>query len=158
MVNPDFCKIKLLVCDFDGVMTDNKVIFREDGMESVVCNRGDGLGIEMLEKKGIPTLIISKERNKVVMARAKKIRAEVLQGVDDKISLFKEEIKRRGLDKKEVCFIGNDITDIDCMKEAGIGVAVADSYHAALRAADHVTNRKGGEGAVREVCDLILGN
>lgn len=151
-----FQKIKLLVVDFDGVMTDNRVLVSEDGTESVFCNRSDGLGIEMLKKKGIEVLVISKEKNKVVQARCKKLKIKCLQGIDDKDSLFLKEIKRRKLKLENVCFIGNDINDLDCIKSAGIGVAVADSYKLALEIADYVTKKKGGEGVVREVVDLIL--
>lgn len=148
--------MKLLVLDFDGVMTDNRVLVSEDGKESVFCNRSDGLGIEMLKKKGIEVIVISKEKNKVVQVRCKKLRIKCLQGIDDKYSLFLKEIKKRKLKLENVCFIGNDINDLECIKNAGIGVAVADSYKPVLNIADYITNKRGGQGVVREVIDLIL--
>ncbi|MFH1133467.1 MAG: HAD hydrolase family protein [Nanoarchaeota archaeon] len=153
----DFSNIKLLLCDFDGVMTDNRVLVDQDGKEAVVCNRGDGLGIDMLRDKGILVLILSKERNPVVAARAQKLRIEVLHGVDNKLALFKKEVEKRNIPMAQVCFIGNDLPDIDCLKAAGIGVAVADSHPEALKAAKYVTKTAGGKGAVREVAELIVG-
>ena len=152
----NFPKIKLLVCDFDGVMTDNRVMVDQDGKESVICHRGDGLGIELIKERGVAALVISREKNKVVEERGKKLRICVLSGIDDKIVLFKKEVKKRGLLMGQVCYIGNDITDLECIKEAGIGVAVADSHAKVKSTADFVTSKKGGRGAVREVCDLIL--
>jgi len=154
--NKNFRKIKLLICDFDGVMTDNRVLVSEDGKEAVFCNRGDGLGIEMLKKKRIDVVVISKEKNKVVQARCQKLKIKCLQGIEDKYSLALKEIRERGLKPKDVCFIGNDAPDIDCIKNIGIGVAVNDSHKSVLRFADYITEKKGGEGAVREVADLIL--
>lgn len=155
-ISRKFQKIKLLVLDFDGVMTDNRVLVSEDGKEAVFCNRSDGLGIEMLKKKGIDVVVISKEKNKVVQARCKKLKIKCLQGIDDKDSLFLKEIKKRKLKLENVCFVGNDINDLECVKNAGIGAAVADSHKSVLDIADYITKKKGGEGAVREVIDLIL--
>jgi YrbI family 3-deoxy-D-manno-octulosonate 8-phosphate phosphatase len=154
----NFSDIRMLVCDFDGVMTNNKVILDENGKESVVCNRGDGLGIDLIKKKGVEVFIISKEKNKVVESRCKKLQINFLQGIDNKIGLFKEEINKRGLLTEKVCYIGNDVNDIECIEEAGIGVAVADSNPKVLEIANFITKKKGGDGAVREVCDLILGS
>jgi len=137
-------------------MTDNTVIVDGDGKESVICNRGDGFGIELIKKQGIEVLVISKEKNPVVEARCKKLKINIFYGVDDKGALFRKEVKNRNMPMDQVCYIGNDINDLNCIKEAGIGVAVADSHQKVIEAADYVTKRNGGEGAVREVCDLIL--
>lgn len=155
-MNINFSSIKMLVCDFDGVMTNNKVILDENGKESVTCNRGDGFGIELIKKKGINVFVLSKEKNKVVESRCEKLQISCIQGIDEKKDLFIEEIKKKKVPIEKVCYIGNDINDIECIKEAGIGVAVADSNLKVIEAADFVTKKKGGEGAVREVCDLIL--
>ena len=155
-INNKFSQIKLLISDFDGVMTDNRVLVSEDKKESVFCNRGDGLGIEMLKNKGIDMIVISKEKNKVVQARCKKLKIKCLQGIENKYSLTLGEIKKRGLKPKNICYIGNDTPDIECIKNVGIGVAVNDSHESVLKVADYVTTKKGGEGAIREVIDLIL--
>ncbi|MBU0980229.1 MAG: HAD hydrolase family protein [Nanoarchaeota archaeon] len=152
----DFKKIMLVVCDFDGVMTDNKVIMDENGKESVVCNRGDGLGIDRLKENDIEVICLSKERNKVVEARCRKVKIGCCQGIDDKPELFKKEVSKRGLTMDQVCFIGNDVNDIGCLKEAGIGVATNDAYPDVKKVADFITKTNGGEGVVREVSDLIL--
>lgn len=150
-----FKKIKLLVLDFDGVMTDNRVLVSEDGKEAVFCNRADGLGVEMLQKSGIKVVVISTEKNEVVKARCKKLQIECYNGIDKKIDVFSELVAKFGVDLKEVCFIGNDVNDLECIEKAGIGVAVADSYEKVLKAADYVTSKKGGDGAVREIADLF---
>ncbi|MFA7707420.1 MAG: HAD hydrolase family protein [Candidatus Pacearchaeota archaeon] len=153
----DFKKIKLLVLDFDGTLTDNRVLVNENGQESVFCSREDSLGLELLKNKtDVEVVVLSKEKNKVVQARCKKLKIGCFQGVDEKHDSFLRLIKEKKLDKSRVCFIGNDINDIECIKEAGIGVCVADSYPSVFRFADYVTKKQGGLGAVREVCSLIL--
>jgi len=149
-------KIKLLALDFDGVLTDNTVIVDENGKESVICNRSDSLGIELLKKRGIEAIVISKESNKVVKARCNKLKIPYVQSVDDKLSILKKEIQKRGLNPEEVCFIGNDINDIECIKYVGLGVAVKDAYPEVKNVAKLVTQKNGGEGAVRETVDYIL--
>jgi len=152
-----FSKIKLLLLDFDGVLTDNKVYTSQDGTESVRCDRSDGLGLEMLRKKtDVEIVIVSKEKNPVVSARAKKLNIPVTQGIDEKIKEYENEVKKRGLKDEQVCFVGNDLNDIECINKAGIGVAVADAYEPAKKVADYITLKNGGKGAVREICDLII--
>jgi len=151
-----YSNIKLLALDFDGVLTNNKVIVDENGKESVICNRSDSLGIDLLKKKGIDVVVISKESNIVVKARCDKLKIFCVQGIDDKISILKKEIKKRGLQSEEVCFIGNDVNDIECIKYVGLGVAVNDAFSDVKKAAKIVTKKNGGEGAVREIIDNIL--
>jgi YrbI family 3-deoxy-D-manno-octulosonate 8-phosphate phosphatase len=153
----DFKKIKLLVLDFDGVMTDNKVYVAKDGKETVCCSRADGMGIECLKKQKIKVMVLSKEKNRVVEARCKKLKLKSIQGIDDKVKILKRILKEEGLSPLRVCYLGNDINDIECGKFVYIGCAVRDSHPSLLRAADYVTKAAGGNGAVREVCDLILG-
>jgi len=95
-----FQKIKLLVLDSDGVMTSNRVLVSEDGKESVFCNRDDGLGIEMLKKRGVEVVFISKETNKIVKTRCEKLKIKYWSGVDEKIQLFLREIEKRNLGLK----------------------------------------------------------
>ena len=151
-----FSKVKLLVMDFDGVMTNNKVIVDENGKESVTCNRSDGMGIEMLLEKCIGAIVISKETNKVVKARCKKLSIPCVNGIDDKITILKKELKSRGLKPENVCYMGNDVNDIECMEYVGVAVAVNDAYPEVKKFAQYVTNKNGGEGAVREVIDNII--
>ncbi len=153
---PDFSKIKMLVCDFDGVMTDNTVIVDQHGNEAVRCNRGDGLGIDMLKAAGIKVYILSKEKNPVVAARAKKLQVPVFHGIDDKIEIFKQLADEEHVPMDQVCFIGNDVNDLECVAAAGIGAGVNDSHPRIIEAASFITEKRGGEGAVREIAEKIL--
>jgi YrbI family 3-deoxy-D-manno-octulosonate 8-phosphate phosphatase len=149
--------IRLLVWDFDGVWTDNRVLVLEDGTEGVMCNRSDGLGIGMLAKAGLPMLVLSKETNPVVAARCRKLSVDCIQGIDDKASVLKKLSEHRGIELRHVAYVGNDLNDLPCMQLVGLPVAVADAWPAVLPAARFVTTRKGGHGAAREVCDWFLG-
>lgn len=149
-------QVKALICDFDGVLTDNRVLVREDGLESVTCDRSDGLGLQMVKKSGVEVGVLSKERNKVVMARCQKLGIECLHGIDDKRPVLEKWMAERGIEMEAVVFVGNDINDVECLEAAGCGVAVADAYGPAMAAADFALERRGGFGAVRELCDLIL--
>jgi len=162
-------RIKLICLDFDGVLTDNTVIHAEDGKESVVRSRADSLGIDILSDAGlydksnyetashnVDIIIMSRETNPVVSSVAKKIKIKCTQSEYKKFEAFQEEVRKRELDYSEVLFMGNDLNDIECIKKAGIGVAVADSYPEVLKAADYITEHKEGRGALREICELIL--
>ncbi len=151
-------QVDLLVLDFDGVVTDNRVWVSEDGREMIAANRGDSLIMTKLRQMGTEVVILSSEVNPVVAARAKKMRVEAIQGVglDDKAKVLENLLKERKIDPSRVIYVGNDINDLPCFEVAGWAVAVADAQPEVLRAADFVTRKTGGHGAVREVCDLIL--
>ena len=151
-----YSNVKLLVLDFDGVMTNNKVIVDENGKESIICNRSDGMGVEMIKNKGIDVIVISKEVNKVVKARCDKLNVPCVHGVDDKLSILKKELNNRSLHPEDVCYIGNDVNDIECLKYVGIGIVVNDAFPEVKKVAKVVTKKNGGEGAVREIIDNIL--
>lgn len=148
-------KIKLLVSDFDGVMTDNRVLVDENGKESVFVNRSDGLAVGILKKRGIKTIILSTETNGVVSARARKLNIECLQSVQDKATTLKEYCEHNGYDLGDVAYIGNDINDLEVMKLVGTKIVPADAYDEVKCIADIVTKAKGGYGVIREVIDLI---
>ena len=148
--------VSALFLDFDGVLTDNRVWTDETGIESVVASRGDGFGIAMLKKAGIEIIVISKERNPVVAARCKKMDVPYVQGVDDKTGILKREQAKRKLDPSQTIFVGNDLNDLPAFPLVGWGVAVSDAMPEVLAQADFVLSKKGGYGAVRELCDLIL--
>ena len=149
-------RVELVVLDFDGVLTDNKVLVDENGKESVRCDRSDGLGIELLKGAGIEVFVLSKERNVVVQRRCEKLGIQCIQGVDEKLSILDKEIKKRGLTGSNVCYMGNDITDIPCMESVAFSAAPADAFPEVSAVANIVSQRNGGDGAVRELCDLIL--
>lgn len=148
--------IRLLVLDFDGVMTDNRVLVLEDGREAVLCNRGDGMGIGLLKAAGVPVVVLSKEINAVVGARCRKLGIAYRQGVDDKLTELRRMVTEHRLDLAQIAYMGNDVNDLECMNAAGVAVAPADAHPQALRAAALVTAAAGGGGAVREICDLLL--
>ena len=148
--------IKLLALDFDGVLTDNRVWTDENGVESVACCRSDGIGIRRCQDAGIRVVVLSTETNPVVSARCRKLRVSCLQGLADKRKDFLGLIAAYGIKPAEAAFVGNDINDLGCLAEAGFKVAVADAWPEVLEVADYVTVRKGGYGAVREVCDLLM--
>ena len=149
-------KVSLLVLDFDGTMTDDRVWVREDGIEMVAANRGDGMGISLLKNAGIPVIVISKERNPVVTARCKKLNIPVVQGVDDKPTVLQRYLEENSILSEEVIYLGNDINDIPVFPMVGYGVVVVDAKKQARNHADRILTQKGGHGAVRELCDLIL--
>lgn len=149
-------KVKLLVMDFDGVLTDNRVWSNEEGKEQVAANRSDGLGIEMLLKAGVNAVVISLEENPVVAQRCKKIGIPYKKGIENKGPALQEALAEHGVSAAEAIFLGNDTNDLPCFPLVACGVAVADAHPAVLREADLVLTRRGGQGAVRELCDLIL--
>ena len=151
-------KIDLIICDFDGVITDNRVWTDQDGRESVVASRSDGMHIETLRRKGIAVMILSSEPNPVVAARAKKLGVEAIQGVglQDKGRVMREVLERKKIRAENVVYIGNDLNDLPCFEIAGWSVAVADSVPQVIRAADCVLATAGGAGALRELCEMVL--
>lgn len=149
-------KIRLLALDFDGVLTDDRVMVSEDGTESVFCSRADGLGLRLLRQAGVQTVLLSTETNPVVSVRARKLDLAVFQGLEDKAQKLRQLADERRLDLGEVVFVGNDVNDVECLKMAGWAVVPADAHPAAAAQADLILKRPGGRGAVRELADLIL--
>ncbi len=149
-------KVTLVVFDFDGVMTDNRVWVDQDGVESIAANRGDGIGIERLLAAGIRAVIISTEPNPVVAARAKKLKLPYYHNVGDKAAVLKKYLQQEGISAEETIFVGNDVNDLSCFPIVACAVVVADAHPDVRRAADQVLMHKGGHGAVREICDILL--
>lgn len=149
-------KIDLIVLDFDGVLTDNRVWVDENGLERVAAHRGDGMGISLLKKAGYQVMILSTEMNKVVAARAKKLNIPVYQGIADKGSALQSLLKEKKVDPANVIYVGNDVNDLPCFPLVGCPVAVADAHPDVLPHAKLVLKTKGGFGAVRELSDMIL--
>jgi N-acylneuraminate cytidylyltransferase len=147
--------IKAVVFDFDGVFTDNRVMVSEDGGEAVQCNRADGLGLDYLRSTGIPLLVLSTERNPVVAARCRKLQIECRQGLADKLAALKQFARERQIPLSSIVYVGNDLNDVQCLVEVGCGIVVADAHSSVKDTAAIILTRRGGDGAVREVCDLI---
>jgi len=150
-----FSDIDLIIYDFDGVMTDNRVTVDENGVEAVAVHRGDGLAIGLFKDQGIAQVIISKERNPVVSARGQKLGIPVLQGIDAKQQAVEAYVREHGLDLTRTMYVGNDINDLDAMQIVGHPVAPNDAHVKILDLARHVTAAKGGYGVVRELFDLF---
>jgi YrbI family 3-deoxy-D-manno-octulosonate 8-phosphate phosphatase len=151
-----FKVLALVVFDFDGVMTDNRVLVTDDGREAAWCNRSDGTGLAALRRIGVPMLILSTETNPIVAHRARKLQIECIHACENKWTMLAGFLKERAIDPARVAYVGNDANDVECMQHIGLPISVADGFEPARRAARFVTKRPGGYGAVREVCDLIL--
>ncbi|MEU6816434.1 N-acylneuraminate cytidylyltransferase [Streptomyces sp. NPDC046860] len=154
---PTLADVDAVVLDFDGTQTDDRVLIDTDGREFVSVHRGDGLGIAALRRAGVPTLILSTERNPVVAARARKLSLPVLHGIDRKDIALKQWCEEQGIAPERVLYAGNDVNDLPCLALVGWPVAVADAHDAVRGAARAVTTVPGGRGAVREIAGWLLG-
>ncbi len=149
-------EVQALILDFDGVFTDNKVLVFQDGREAVVCDRGDGHGVGELRRTGLPILVLSTEPNPVVTARARKLGIKAMQGIANKAQALEKWLAKRGFDAEKIVYVGNDLNDLGCMQRVGCAVAVADAHPIILEQADIVLQHAGGDGALREICEMIL--
>jgi N-acylneuraminate cytidylyltransferase len=148
--------LELVVFDFDGVMTDNTALVGEDGTESVRVHRGDGWGIGRLRERGVPLAVLSTEANPVVAARCRKLGIPCVQDVRDKSGGLDELLGQFGARAGHTAFVGNDVNDLPALRAVGLPVVVGDAHPEARAAARLVLSRRGGDGAVREFCDLLL--
>jgi YrbI family 3-deoxy-D-manno-octulosonate 8-phosphate phosphatase len=157
---PKLRQIKLLVFDFDGVFTDNRVIVHEDGTEAVLCNRSDGLGVGMLRESGLPMVVLTAELNAAPRKRCEKLKIPCVQVEKHKLPALQAILTERGVGPGEAAYVGNDVNDLPCMEylmaAGGIAIAVADAHPEVLRRIGTVTGLPGGAGAVREVIDRFL--
>ena len=151
----ELADLRLVVFDFDGVFTDNRVWTNERGEESVACWRGDALGLRRLEAVGVEHLILSTEVNQAVGARARKIRATCIQALEDKLPVLEAEAARRGVALAETAYLGNDVNDAGCLGAVGLPVVPADAWPEVVPLARLVLTRNGGYGCVRELCDAV---
>jgi N-acylneuraminate cytidylyltransferase len=156
LLSGGLARVRLVVTDFDGVMTDNSVCVRQDGTESVVCSRADGLGVVRLQASGVPVVVLSTETNPVVAARCRKLGISCQQGVESKRDGIRAIAADRGCTLSEVAYVGNDVNDLEAMDEAGLCIAVSDAHPEVLAKADMILAHSGGRGAIRELCELIL--
>ena len=156
--NQTLSQIKAVVFDFDGVFTDNRVIVSTTGEEFVVCDRGDGMGTNLLAAAGIKMLILSKEKNAVVTSRGKKLNIEVIQGCDDKLPELIKWLQKNNVDAKQAAYIGNDINDLECLSHVEVAVIPADAHPSVIKTATWILQHNGGRGAIREFADVLLDN
>ncbi len=156
-MNDRLKKIKLLILDVDGVMTDGRIIFDSNGVESKFFNVKDGHGIKMLQRSGIEVGIVSGRQSQVVANRAKELGITlVYQGSLDKLTPYLDILEKTGLADEQIAYVGDDIIDLPVMRRVGFAAAPADALEYVIQHAHFVTRNRGGWGAVREVCDLIL--
>jgi 3-deoxy-D-manno-octulosonate 8-phosphate phosphatase (KDO 8-P phosphatase) len=149
--------IKLLLLDVDGVMTDGRIIFDSNGIESKFFNVKDGHGIKMVQRSGIEVGIISGRKSQVVTNRAAELGISIVyQGALDKLTPYQKILEDTGLADPQVAFMGDDIIDIPVMRRVGFAAAPADAIPEVLPYAHYTARNNGGWGAVREICDLLL--
>jgi YrbI family 3-deoxy-D-manno-octulosonate 8-phosphate phosphatase len=144
-----------LILDFDGVMTDNHVTVFQDGREAVVCDRGDGWGLQQFRALGIPVIVLSTEANSIIEARCAKLQLPFRQALEDKKTALLAWLEDQGIAPQSAVFVGNDTNDLGCMRVVGCAVTPADAHADAMAAAAIILSAPGGHGAVREVTDLI---
>jgi 3-deoxy-D-manno-octulosonate 8-phosphate phosphatase (KDO 8-P phosphatase) len=154
--SPALKGIRLFALDVDGVLTDAGM-YSENGDEWKKFNTRDGMGIKLLQHAGLITALITQEQTKLVVRRAEKLAIpEVHQGVRDKLAVLRDLVAKHGLTLDQVAYIGDDVNDLQALKAVGFSASPADALPPVLKAVQYVCKKKGGEGAVREVADLIL--
>lgn len=150
-------RIKYIFCDFDGVLTDNKVYLNENGLESVVLNRSDGLAIDILKKNHIKVFVISTESNKVVAERCKKLNVNCFQNLNNKKKFIEDFLIKKKIDIVECIYIGNDLNDYSAMQIFQNSFCPMDSHIIIRNLAKKTLNLKGGEGILMEIIENIDG-
>ncbi len=148
--------IQALVMDFDGVHTNDSATVNSEGLETVEVSRSDGMGISMMKKAGLPMLILSKETNAVVKARAKKLGIEAISGIDNKLPELLAWSKNNNVALEQVAYIGNDLNDLECMNAVGWAIAPSNAHPEIKKIARVCLAAAGGQGAIRELVELIL--
>lgn len=149
--------VSAVVLDFDGVFTDNKVLVFQDGQEAVLCDRGDGMGLSFLKELSIPVWVLSSEANSVGKRRCEKLDIPCYHNLGlDKAGTLSRLIGEENIAPEQIVYMGNDINDLACMNIVGCAVAVADAHPQVIRRADIVLKHRGGNGAIRELCDILL--
>lgn len=149
-------KIKLIVYDFDGVMTNNTVIFDEYGKESVLVNRSDGLAVSLIKKLNIPQIIISSEENAVVIRRAKKLGIPAINCAKDKTDTLMEYCFKNNCSLTNVAFIGNDVNDKKVLENVGHPICPIDAHPTIKSICKTIINKKGGDGVIRRFYDMLI--
>ena len=156
-ISEKLSKIKMFIMDVDGVLTDAGMYYSATGDEMKKFNTRDGMGLKLLRKSGIKQAIITGENTQIVKDRARKLKIdEVHLGIDNKIAVLESLLSKYSLAPDEVAYIGDDINDLAIFDKVGIACSVSDALDDVKQKADYVTKAKGGEGAVREVCEILL--
>lgn len=149
--------IKLLLLDVDGVLTDGKIVYTDSGEQIKAFDVKDGHGLKLLMRSGAEVVLITGRESKVVLHRARDLGIqEVYQKITNKIEIYEKILKEKNLEDIQVGFVGDDLIDIPVLRRVGFSAAVEDAIPEVKEIVDYVTSKKGGEGAVREVCELLL--
>jgi 3-deoxy-D-manno-octulosonate 8-phosphate phosphatase (KDO 8-P phosphatase) len=150
-------KIKLLICDVDGVFSDGRIYLGNQGEELKAFHTKDGFGIKAILKLGMNVAVITGRQSRIVEDRMKALGVPyIFQGKEDKLTVYHSLLETLNLTSDEVAYIGDDVVDLPVIKDCGLGIAVNDAHPLVLQGADLITFTKGGFGAVREICDLFL--
>lgn len=147
--------VQLFIFDFDGVLTDNFVYINSDGQELVKCSRADGLAFNFLKKNKIRVIILSTEKNRVVSKRAKKLRVECIQGVENKLKKIMEICSKSNISYKNTCYVGNDLNDYYAMLKCEYRICPSDAHKKIKNISNIKLKTKGGEGVAREIIEDI---
>lgn len=150
-----FSNIQIIFSDFDGVLTDNKVHMNQIGIESVTASRADGLAVKILSNKGVRVVVVSSEKNPVTVRRCQKMGVECISGVGDKGLSIKNYLRDADIRPEQALFLGNDVNDLSAGDEVGMLLAVRDANADFKLAASYLLQSRGGEGALRELADII---
>src|SRR2546425_1882818 len=149
--------VRLVAMDVDGVLTDAGMYYSESGDELKQFNTRDGMGIKMLQAAGFVTAFITREKTAIVERRGQKLAVpDVHQGIDDKLAVLTTLAQKYGISLDQVAYIGDDVNDLKALRAVGFSAAPADAMPSVLKVVHYICAKKGGEGAVRELADLIL--
>jgi len=158
-INNKTTKIKLLILDVDGVLTDGSVYVDRNGNEMLKFSRIDGRGIYLLKEKGLKTAVITSEDSEIVKARMKKLRIdEIYVNIEDKIKVYNEIKKKQSLEDKNICFLADDTQDLEVLKLVGLSCCPLNAQKIVKEHSIYKSPFKGGKGFVRDVCNLIIEN
>ncbi|RUO75916.1 3-deoxy-manno-octulosonate-8-phosphatase KdsC [Idiomarina seosinensis] len=152
-----FSKVELLILDVDGVFSDGRIYLGDNGEELKAFHTRDGFGLKALANAGFEVAVITGRQSNIVQHRMQHLKVKhIFQGQSDKTVAYQQLLTKLNLEDSQVAYVGDDIPDLELIKQCGLGIAVHDAHPAVQQGADYVTGKPGGFGAVREVCDLIL--
>lgn len=150
-------RIKLLLLDVDGVLTDGRIIYDSKGRDLKLFDTHDGLGVCILKRMGIKTILITAKGSKATRPRAKDMEVEkIYENIVPKTKVYEEIIREFGLSDEEVCFVGDDLLDLGILNRVGLPITVLNACDEVKQKSAYVTQKRGGRGAIREVAELIL--
>jgi len=150
-------RIKLFVCDIDGVFSDGRIYLGNNGEELKAFHTKDGYGIKALGASGVDVAVITGRKSNIVQTRMTALNVKhIVQGEENKLPALKAMIASLALTPEQVAYIGDDMPDFECLNYVGLSIAVSDAHPAILKVCDYITYTRGGFGAVRETCDLIM--